>query len=49
MRGLSFSNLVLKSVVYGWQVGLAYLLALENANNLTISPTENIEYDRWVI
>ncbi|XP_022135482.1 galacturonokinase isoform X2 [Momordica charantia] len=29
-------------------VGLAYLLALESANNLTISPTENIEYDRLI-
>ncbi|XP_016901439.1 galacturonokinase [Cucumis melo] len=29
-------------------VGLAYLLALENANNLTISPTDNIEYDRLI-
>lgn len=29
-----------------WQVGVAYLLALEHANNLEISPTENIEYDR---
>nr|XP_043627968.1 galacturonokinase isoform X2 [Erigeron canadensis] len=29
-------------------VGIAYLLALENANNLTISPTENIEYDRLI-
>lgn len=29
-----------------WQVGVAYLLALENANELTVSPTENIEYDR---
>ncbi|GLT97418.1 hypothetical protein SLE2022_149850 [Rubroshorea leprosula] len=26
-------------------VGVAYLLALESANNLTLSPTENIEYD----
>ncbi|KAK9076852.1 hypothetical protein SSX86_005186 [Deinandra increscens subsp. villosa] len=29
-------------------VGIAYLLALETANNLTISPTENIEYDRLI-
>ncbi|XP_022921351.1 galacturonokinase [Cucurbita moschata] len=29
-------------------VGLAYLLALENANNLKISPTENIDYDRLI-
>lgn len=29
-----------------WQAGVAYLLAFENANNLTMSPTENIEYDR---
>ncbi|GMH16442.1 hypothetical protein Nepgr_018283 [Nepenthes gracilis] len=29
-------------------VGIAYLLALESANNLSVSPTENIEYD-WVI
>lgn len=29
-------------------VGIAYLLALESANNLTISPTENIEYDRLI-
>jgi len=28
------------------QVGVAYLMALEYANNLVISPTENIEYDR---
>ncbi|CAK9170672.1 unnamed protein product [Ilex paraguariensis] len=27
-------------------VGVAYLLALESANNLTVSPTKNIEYDR---
>lgn len=31
------------------QVGIAYLLALENANSLTVSPIENIEYDRWVL
>ncbi|XP_062094664.1 galacturonokinase isoform X2 [Humulus lupulus] len=30
------------------QVGVAYLLALESANNLTISPKENIEYDRLI-
>lgn len=29
-------------------VGIAYLLALESANNLTVSPTENIEYDRII-
>ncbi|XP_076898497.1 galacturonokinase-like [Bidens hawaiensis] len=29
-------------------VGIAYLLALESANNLTVSPTENIEYDRLI-
>ncbi|KAI4346511.1 hypothetical protein L6164_007401 [Bauhinia variegata] len=29
-------------------VGVAYLLALEHANNLVISPTENIEYDRLI-
>ncbi|XP_022988530.1 galacturonokinase [Cucurbita maxima] len=29
-------------------VGLAYLLALENANSLKISPTENIDYDRLI-
>uniref|UniRef100_A0A1J3EFC0 Galacturonokinase n=1 Tax=Noccaea caerulescens TaxID=107243 RepID=A0A1J3EFC0_NOCCA len=29
-------------------VGVAYLLALENANELTVSPTENIEYDRLI-
>lgn len=29
-------------------VGVAYLLALESANNLNISPTENIEYDRLI-
>ncbi|XWS71016.1 hypothetical protein CRYUN_Cryun03dG0100800 [Craigia yunnanensis] len=29
-------------------VGIAYLLALESANNLTVSPTENIEYDRVI-
>ncbi|KAI3496325.1 hypothetical protein L1887_38682 [Cichorium endivia] len=29
-------------------VGIAYLLALESANNLNISPTENIEYDRLI-
>ncbi|KAM7481024.1 hypothetical protein LguiB_005607 [Lonicera macranthoides] len=29
-------------------VGVAYLLALESANNLTISPSENIEYDRLI-
>ncbi|XP_027343201.1 uncharacterized protein LOC113855768 [Abrus precatorius] len=29
-------------------VGVAYLLALEYANNLVISPTENIEYDRLI-
>ncbi|XP_034699670.1 galacturonokinase [Vitis riparia] len=28
--------------------GIAYLLALENANNLTVSPMENIEYDRLI-
>ncbi|KAJ9689233.1 hypothetical protein PVL29_014747 [Vitis rotundifolia] len=30
------------------QTGIAYLLALENANNLTVSPMENIEYDRLI-
>ncbi|CAH2054160.1 unnamed protein product [Thlaspi arvense] len=29
-------------------VGVAYLLALENANELSVSPTENIEYDRLI-
>ncbi|CAL5439075.1 unnamed protein product [Camellia sinensis] len=29
-------------------VGIAYLLAFESANNLAMSPAENIEYDRWV-
>uniref|UniRef100_M4EM41 GHMP kinase N-terminal domain-containing protein n=1 Tax=Brassica campestris TaxID=3711 RepID=M4EM41_BRACM len=29
-------------------VGVAYLLALENANELTVSTTENIEYDRLI-
>ncbi|WJX48207.1 galacturonokinase [Trifolium repens] len=29
-------------------VGVAYLLALEHANDLVISPTENIEYDRLI-
>nr|XP_027094744.1 galacturonokinase-like isoform X3 [Coffea arabica] len=29
-------------------VGIAYLMAFENANNLVISPTENIEYDRLI-
>ncbi|KAL9153809.1 hypothetical protein ABFS82_10G072600 [Erythranthe guttata] len=29
-------------------VGVAYLLAFESANKLTISPTENIEYDRLI-
>ncbi|XP_077238570.1 galacturonic acid kinase [Tasmannia lanceolata] len=29
-------------------VGVAYLLALESANNLTISPTQNIELDRLI-
>ncbi|XP_065848027.1 galacturonokinase isoform X2 [Euphorbia lathyris] len=29
-------------------VGVSYLLAFENANNLTMSPTENIEYDRLI-
>lgn len=29
------------------QVGVAYLLAFESANKLIISPTENIEYDRY--
>ncbi|XP_047950112.1 galacturonokinase isoform X2 [Salvia hispanica] len=29
-------------------VGVAYLLAFESANNLKISPTENIEYDRLI-
>ncbi|XP_050226267.1 galacturonokinase [Mercurialis annua] len=29
-------------------VGIAYLLALENANNLTFPPTVNIEYDRII-
>lgn len=28
------------------QVGVAYLLALESANNLNVSPKENIDYDR---
>ncbi|XP_031374305.1 galacturonokinase-like [Punica granatum] len=30
------------------RVGIAYLLAFESANNLSISPTENIEYDRLI-
>ncbi|KAL1817427.1 hypothetical protein DCAR_0521856 [Daucus carota subsp. sativus] len=29
-------------------VGVAYLLALETANNLTVLPEENIEYDRLI-
>ncbi|KAF3452688.1 hypothetical protein FNV43_RR03121 [Rhamnella rubrinervis] len=29
-------------------VGVAYLLAFENANNIMVSPEENIEYDRLV-
>lgn len=29
-------------------VGIAYLLALQSANSLAISPTENIEYDRLI-
>ncbi|CAO2817991.1 unnamed protein product [Amaranthus hypochondriacus] len=29
-------------------VGVAYLLALENANNISVSPAENIEYDRLI-
>uniref|UniRef100_A0A5B7BM31 Putative galacturonokinase n=1 Tax=Davidia involucrata TaxID=16924 RepID=A0A5B7BM31_DAVIN len=29
-------------------VGVAYLLALESANNLIVSPSENIEYDRLI-
>ncbi|KAK6147469.1 hypothetical protein DH2020_018381 [Rehmannia glutinosa] len=29
-------------------VGVAYLLAFENANKLIVSPTENIEYDRLI-
>ncbi|KAL9242287.1 hypothetical protein vseg_016304 [Gypsophila vaccaria] len=29
-------------------VGIAYLLALESANNISVSPTENIEYDRLI-
>ncbi|GLU10531.1 hypothetical protein SLE2022_273250 [Rubroshorea leprosula] len=29
-------------------VGIAYLLALESANNLSQSPTKNIEYDRAI-
>ncbi|KAG8376349.1 hypothetical protein BUALT_Bualt09G0053900 [Buddleja alternifolia] len=29
-------------------VGVAYLLAFESANNLIISPTDNIEYDRLI-
>ncbi|XP_057748570.1 galacturonokinase isoform X1 [Arachis stenosperma] len=28
--------------------GIAYLMAFEHANNLAISPTENIEYDRLI-
>ncbi|KAG5564939.1 hypothetical protein RHGRI_000966 [Rhododendron griersonianum] len=30
------------------KVGVAYLLAFESANNLDVSPTENIEYDRLI-
>lgn len=29
-------------------VGIAYLLAFESANKLSVSPTENIEYDRLI-
>lgn len=29
-------------------VGVAYLLALENANNMSVVPAENIEYDRLI-
>lgn len=29
-------------------VGVAYLLAMEHANNLSISPKENIDYDRLI-
>lgn len=29
-------------------VGVAYLLAFESANNILVSPTENIEYDRLI-
>ncbi len=29
-------------------VGIAYLLALEDVNNLTVSPLENVEFDRGI-
>ena len=31
------------------QVGIAYLLAFEHANELSISPLENIELDRYIV
>lgn len=37
-----------QSLLHDPQIGVAYLLAFESASNLTVSPTENIEYDRYV-
>lgn len=39
-------NQVYNLFIYS-QVGVAYLLALESASNLSISPTLNIELDRY--
>lgn len=42
-----FSDFMMGTTTFNFsQVGVAYLLALEHANDLVISPTENIEYDR---
>lgn len=38
--------LLLIALIYEFQVGVAFLLALEHANGLKVSALENIELDR---
>ena len=38
-----------ENLVHVVQVGVAFLLALEHANGLNVSPEENIELDRLVL
>lgn len=40
---ISFQCITLQNIL---QVGIAYLLALESANDMNVTPLDNIEYDR---
>lgn len=44
-----FCSLCCENLVHVVQVGVAFLLALEHANGLNVSPEENIELDRLVL